>query len=65
MNNYRSSEGRELKVKYKGPNDNTLLYYLGGIMSCCAYINVNSIRKMSNEGEFVLVNQQLNTYLVN
>lgn len=65
MNSYRSSEGRELKVKYKGSIDTTLLDYLGGIRSCCAYINVNNIKNMKNEGEFVLVNQQLNTYLVN
>ena len=65
MNSYRSSEGRELKVKYKGSIDTTLLDYLGGIRSCCAYINVKNIENMQNEGEFVLVNQQLNTYLVN
>ena len=64
MEKYRSSEGREIKVKYKGPLENTILDYLGGIRSTCAYINAHKIKHMSKCVTFVVVSQQLNTHLV-
>jgi GMP reductase len=64
MEKYRSSEGRCIKVKYKGPLENTILDYLGGIRSTCAYINAHKIKHMSKCVTFVVVSQQLNTYLV-
>ena len=35
MESYRSSEGRSLKIKYKGSLKNTVLDYLGGLRSTC------------------------------
>ena len=64
MAKYRSSEGREIKIKYKGELDTTVLDYLGGIRSTCAYINAHKIKHMSKCVTFVVVSQQLNTYLV-
>ena len=64
MAKYRSSEGREIKVKYKGALENTILDYLGGIRSTCAYINAHKIKHMSKCVTFVVVSQQLNTHLV-
>ena len=64
MAKYRSSEGRCIKVKYKGPLENTVLDYLGGIRSTCAYINAHKIKHMSKCVTFVVVSQQLNTHLV-
>ena len=64
MANYRSSEGRCIKVKYKGPLENTVLDYLGGLRSTCAYINAHKIKHMSKCVTFVVVSQQLNTHLV-
>lgn len=64
MENYRSSEGRCIKVKYKGPIEKTILDYLGGIRSTCAYINAHKIKHMSKCVTFVVVSQQLNTHLV-
>jgi len=64
MAKYRSSEGREIKVKYKGQLDTTVLDYLGGIRSTCAYINAHKIKHMSKCVTFVVVSQQLNTHLV-
>ena len=61
---YRSSEGRVIKVPYKGPIKNTIEDYLGGIRSCCTYINANCIKNMPKCTTFVLVTQQLNTSLV-
>jgi len=44
MEKYRSSEGRVIKVKYRGPLINTVLDYLGGLRSCCTYINAKCIK---------------------
>jgi GMP reductase len=64
MEKYRSSEGRVLKVKYKGALEKTLLDYMGGLRSCCTYINASCISEMPLNAEFVLVTQQLNTSMV-
>ena len=64
MNSYRSSEGRYLKIKYKGALENTVLNYLGGIRSACTYINAVSIKEMAKCTTFVQVNQQVNTCLL-
>ena len=65
MAKYRSSEGRFIKVKYKGPIENTVLDYLGGIRSCCTYINAQSIKNMSKCTTFVMVSQQINNHFNN
>jgi GMP reductase len=64
MNKYRSSEGRILRVPYKGPIEKTVLDYLGGIRSCCTYINAKCIKNIPKCTTFVIVTQQLNTSLV-
>jgi len=64
MEKYRSSEGRVVKIKYRGNLEDTVLDYLGGLRSCCAYINAHKIKHISKCVTFVLVSQQLNTHLV-
>ena len=64
MEKYRSSEGRVIKVKYKGSLNDTISDYLGGIRSCCTYINAKCIKHMPKCTTFVRVTQQLNTSLV-
>ena len=61
MDKYRSSEGRTVKVKYKGKLENTVLNFLGGLRSTCTYINAKNIKNMSKCCTFVRVNRQLNT----
>jgi GMP reductase len=58
---YRSSEGRTVKLKYKGELDNTVLDYLGGIRSTCTYINAKNLKNIPKCCTFVRVNRQLNT----
>ena len=64
MKKYRSSEGRILKVKYKGSIVNTILDYLGGIRSTCTYINSKKIKYMPKCTTFLLVSNQINKHLV-
>ena len=63
--NYRSSEGREIKVKYKGALNNTVDNYLGGLRSTCTYTNSANVSELFNNTKFILVNNQYNTNLVN
>ena len=62
---YRSSEGREIKVKYKGMLNNTVENYLGGLRSTCTYTNSSCIELLNENCKFILVNNQYNTNLVN
>ena len=64
MEKYRSSEGRQLKVKYKGSLHATVLDYLGGLRSTCTYINAKSIKEMAKCTTFLQVSQQVNTTLL-
>lgn len=64
MEKYRSSEGRVIKVEYRGAIENTLLDYLGGLRSCCTYINAKCIKHMPKCTTFMMVTQQLNTSMV-
>tara|TARA_B100001123_G_C15344360_1_gene1036327 strand:+ start:1423 stop:2523 length:1101 start_codon:yes stop_codon:yes gene_type:complete len=57
LNDYRSSEGRSIKVPYKGPAKYVIQDILGGVRSCCAYIGATSIKDMSKCAEFIRVNR--------
>lgn len=61
MEKYRASEGRVLKIPYKGDLNNTVLDYLGGLRSTCTYINAKNIKNIPKCTTFVRVNRQLNT----
>ena len=62
MNSYRSSEGRVLRIPYKGDLNYTVLDYLGGLRSTCTYINANTIKEMAKCTTFVRVSQQVNNF---
>merc|ERR1719214_523109 len=58
---YRSSEGKTVKVPYRGPIDETIRDILGGLRSACTYVGAASLREISKRTTFVRVTQQLNT----
>lgn len=61
---YRSSEGRELKVEYKGPLKNTIENYLGGLRSACTYTNSANLEELALNTKFICVNNQYNSHLL-
>lgn len=61
MAKYRASEGRTIKLKYKGKLEDTVLDYLGGVRSTCTYINAKTIKNISKCCTFMRVNRQINT----
>lgn len=63
MANYRSSEGREVFVPYKGSVKNTVQDILGGLRSACTYIGASRLKEMSARTSFILANHQLNEAL--
>merc|ERR1719488_228694 len=58
---YRSSEGKTVKVPYRGPIDETIRDILGGVRSACTYVGASELRELSKRTTFVRVTQQLNT----
>ena len=61
IRDYRSSEGREVLVPYRGPVQNTINDILGGLRSCCAYCGASKLKELSKRTTFVRVSRQLNT----
>ena len=58
--NYRSSEGKTVKVPYRGPVSETVKNILGGLRSACTYTGARTIKQMPKCATFVRVNQQSN-----
>jgi len=62
--NYRSSEGRTVKIAHKGSVDNTVLDLLGGLRSTCTYVGANSLKHLSKCTTFIRVNRQINDVFI-
>lgn len=60
MDAYRSSEGKEVLVKFKGRVEHTIMDILGGIRSTCAYLGTYNLQKISKYTTFIRVTQQSN-----
>jgi len=60
VNKYRSSEGKTVKVEFKGPVSNTIDDLLGGIRSTCTYVNAKNLKDLSKCTTFMRVNNQVN-----
>lgn len=61
---YRTSEGRYIKIPYKGELKGTIENYLGGIRSTCTYTNCSSLHDMTGNVKFNKVNKQYNSSLI-
>lgn len=58
--NYRSSEGRTVRVPYRGSVNDTVLDLLGGLRSSCTYVGALSLKQLSKCTTFIRVNRQIN-----
>jgi GMP reductase len=59
---YRSSEGKTVKVPFKGPVENTLNNILGGVRSTCTYIGASRLKDINKCATFMRVNNIVNNY---
>ena len=58
--NYRSSEGKKVKIQMKNSLDSTIRDILGGVRSSCTYVGASSLKQLSKCTTFVRVNNQYN-----
>jgi GMP reductase len=63
--NYRSSEGKTVRVKDRGLVKHTIENILGGIRSACTYVGARRIKDMPKCATFVRVTQQSNEIFKN
>jgi GMP reductase len=61
LKEYRSSEGREIQVPYRGEIENTILDLLGGVRSTCTYAGAKKLKWLSKCTTFVKTDQQFNS----
>ena len=64
LSDYRSSEGRIVRVKYRGKINDTISNILGGIRSSCTYVGAPSLKQLSKCTTFVRVSSQFNDTFV-
>lgn len=57
---YRASEGKTVKVKYKGAVSETVKDILGGVRSTCTYVGASQLRELSKRTTFIRVQEQEN-----
>ena len=64
LKEYRSSEGREILVPYRGAVGRTIQDILGGLRSTCTYIGAPTLKQISKCATFVRANSQFNKVFV-
>ena len=64
LSDYRSSEGRAVRIKYRGKIRDTILNILGGVRSSCTYVGAPSLKQLSKCTTFVRVSNQYNDTFV-
>ena len=57
---YRASEGKTVKVPYKGPVSETVKDILGGVRSTCTYVGAAKLKELSKRTTFIRVQEQEN-----
>jgi GMP reductase len=61
---YRTSEGRCMKIPYKGELEGTVRDFLGGLRSTCTYVNCKNLEEMPALTTFIRVSSQFNSSLI-
>jgi len=57
---YRASEGKNVKVAYKGSVSETVKDILGGVRSTCTYVGASTLKELSKRTTFIRVQEQEN-----
>ncbi|TXR51845.1 GMP reductase [Reinekea thalattae] len=58
--NYRASEGKTVKVPYRGSIVDTIHDILGGVRSTCTYVGASELKELSKRTTFIRVQEQEN-----
>jgi len=62
---YRSSEGRTVRIPFKGAVSETVRDLLGGIRSTCTYVGAPTLKQLAKCTTFIRVSNQFNDVFVN
>ncbi|MCF8496693.1 MAG: GMP reductase [Alphaproteobacteria bacterium] len=57
---YRASEGKTVRIPYRGDVAGTLQDILGGLRSACTYVGARRLKELSRRTSFIRVTQQIN-----
>lgn len=57
---YRASEGKSVKIPYRGSVEDTLKDILGGVRSACTYVGAARLKELSRRTTFIRVMEQEN-----
>jgi len=57
---YRASEGKTVKVPFRGKVINTVLDILGGLRSTCTYVGASRLKELTKRTTFIRVSEQEN-----
>jgi len=58
---YRASEGKTVKIPYRGDVTDNLQDILGGVRSTCTYVGARRLKELTKRTTFIKVSRQLNT----
>jgi len=62
---YRCSEGKTVRVEFKGPVSNTVHEILGGLRSTCTYVGASKLKELTKRTTFITVNRTHNQIFEN
>lgn len=57
---YRSSEGKTVRIPYRGDINHTVKDILGGLRSTCTYVGASTLKMLGRSTTFVRVHRQFN-----
>jgi len=57
---YRASEGKTVKIPFKGNVENTVIDILGGLRSTCTYLGARRLKELTKRTTFIRVQEQEN-----
>jgi len=60
LDEYRSAEGKKVRIPFRGGLDQTVKDILGGVRSTCTYVGAPSLKQLSKCTTFVRVHNQYN-----
>ncbi len=60
MADYRSSEGRTVRIPYRGKVETSVNNILGGVRSTCTYVGAPTLKQLSRCTTFIRVSKQYN-----
>lgn len=62
---YRASEGKTVKIPFKGDVVNTVWDILGGLRSSCTYVGASRLKELTKRTTFIRVSEQENRIFTN